>query len=398
MAHPTARLLVPFNDVTIQHRRLRAELDAAIAAVVESGRFELGREVDAFEEAFAAYCGTRYAVTVHSGTAALHLALRALGIGPGDEVVTVANSDLSTVAAICFAGARPVLVDIEPDGFTMDPGALAAALTPRTRAVLPVHMYGRPAEMAPILEVARRHHLAVIEDAAIATGALYRQARVGSLGEAGAFSFAPGKVLGAFGWGGAVTTNDGAVARRIRMLRAYGEDPEAYPPPSAGFRGAGLHAEVMGWNVRMDTIQAAVLLVKLPHLEGMIEERRTIAVRYRAGLRGTPAVMADDPTHARHVYRNVVVRVPNRDAVRLTLYDAGIPTGTHYVPPVHLQPAFQALGYRRGSLPETDRAAAELLTLPVYPGMTSDQVDLVVTRLQAVLQRFASSPRQRSPR
>ncbi|MGQ0570996.1 MAG: DegT/DnrJ/EryC1/StrS family aminotransferase, partial [Armatimonadota bacterium] len=353
----TPRLLVIFNDVRPQNDRLRTEIDAALRAVVDEGRFELGKEVDRFERAFADYVGVPYALTVHSGTAALHLALRASGVGPGDEVITVGNSDMSTVAAIRFAGARPVLVDIEPQSFNMDPAAFSAAITPRARAVLPVHMYGRAAEMTPIMEIARRHHLLVIEDAAIATGATYQGRRAGSFGDAGCFSFAPGKVLGALGWGGMITTHDAEVARRVRMLRAYGEDPERFPPPSAGFRFAGLHPEVQGWNLRMDTMQAAVLLVKLPHLEAMIEERRAIADRYRAGLTGAPVTIADDPRYLRNVYRNVVIRVKRRDAVRRALYESGIPTGTHYIPPTYLMPAFADLGYPKGSLPETERAA-----------------------------------------
>jgi dTDP-4-amino-4,6-dideoxygalactose transaminase len=381
---------VRFNDVRIQNRRMQAELDAAVRAVIEDGRFELGQEVYAFEEAFAAYCGTRFGVSVHSGTAALHLALRALGIGDGDEVVTVANSDLSTVAAVRFAGARPVLVDIESRSLTMDPAALAAAITPRTRAVIPVHLYGRPAEMGPILEIARRHHLRVVEDAAIATGATYRGAKVGGLGDAGCFSFAPGKVLGAFGWGGMMTTSDPELARRARMLRAYGEDPAVHPPPTAGFRFAGLHPEVMGWNLRMDTIQAAVLLVKLGHLEAMIAERRAIAARYRHGLADGPLWIPEDPPGVRHVYRNVVVRVRGRDAVRRVLYEDGIPTGTHYIPPTHLTPAFADLGYARGALPRTEEAAEQLLTLPVYPGLPLEDVDLVVDRLRRALEVVAA--------
>ena len=374
-----------FNDVRPQNARLEAEIAAAIRAVIADGRFELGKEVDEFEQAFATYIGVRYAVGVHSGTAALHLALRALGVGQGDEVITVANSDPSTVAAIRFAGARPVLVDIEPHSFNIDPAALTAAMTPRTRAVMPVHMYGRPAEMTPILEVARRHRLLVIEDAALAAGAIYRDRKAGAWGDAACFSFAPGKVLGAFGWGGMVMTGDDEVARRLRMLRAYGENPEKYPPPSAGFRFATLHPEVQGWNVRLDTLQAAVLLVKLPHLDSMIEERQAVAARYRAGLRGTPVIVTDDPPYLRNAYRNFVIRVKNRNAVRRSLYDAGIPTGTHYIPPAHLQPAFQDLGYPKGSLPATERAAEELLTLPIYPGMPVDDVDLVLQHLRAAI-------------
>ncbi len=387
MARQASRPLVPFNDVRIQNRRLKTELDAAIQAVIEDGRFELGREVYEFEAAFAAYCGVRHAVSVHSGTAALHVTLRAVGIGAGDEVITVANTDMSTVAAVRFAGARPVLVDIEPTSLNMDPRALAAAVSPRTRAVIPVHMYGRPADMAPIVHIARDRGLIVIEDAALAAGAIYHGAKTGSLGAAGCFSFAPGKVLGAFGWGGMITTDDPEVARRARMLRAYGEDPDRYPPPAAGFRFAGLHPEVQGWNVRMDTIQAAVLLVKLRHLEEMIEERRAIAGRYRRGFAGLPVVMPDDPPDVRCVYRNVVIRVRSRDIVRRALYDAGIPTGTHYIPPVHLQPAYQDLGYARGSLPETERAADELLTLPIYPGMPDGDVDLVVGEIGRLVAR-----------
>jgi dTDP-4-amino-4,6-dideoxygalactose transaminase len=387
MGSTPPRLRLRFHDVRIQNRRLSAEIDAALRAVIEDGRFELGREVYEFEAAFAAYCGTQYAVSVHSGTAALHLALRAAGVGRDDEVITAANSDVSTATAIRFAGARPVFVDIEPAGYNIDPNALEAAITPKTRAVVPVHLYGRPAEMTPILEIAERHRLPVVEDAAIAAGALYRGRKVGGLGHAGCFSFAPAKVLSAFGWGGMVTTNDAGIARRIRMLRAYGEDPDLYPPPSAGVRFEGLHPEVEGWNLRMDTLQAAVLLVKLPHLDEMIDERRAIAARYRGGLAGHPVVLPDDPPMMRHVYRNVTIRVQGRDAVRRALYEAGIPTGTHYIPPSHLLPIFRDLGYQAGSLPATERVADELLTLPIYPGMRDGDVDLVIDALAGVLSR-----------
>jgi dTDP-4-amino-4,6-dideoxygalactose transaminase len=250
-----------------------------------------------------------------------------------------------------------------------------------------VHLDGRPAEMTPILQIAERHRLLVVEDAAIATGAVYHGRKVGGLGHAGCFSFAPAKVLSAFGWGGMITTNDAGLARRVRMLRAYGEDPDRYPPPSAGVRFEGLHPEVEGWNLRMDTLQAAVLLVKLPHLDEMIAERRAVAARYRSGLSPHPVVVPDDPPGMRHVYRNYTVRVQNRDAVRRALYDAGIPTGTHYVPPLHLQPIFRDLGYRAGSLPVTERLADELMTLPIYPGMVNEDVDMVVGALADVLSR-----------
>jgi dTDP-4-amino-4,6-dideoxygalactose transaminase len=375
-------LRVKFNDLGPQHDRLRSELDAAIRAVIDGQRFELGAEVYEFERRFAAYIGVAHAVSVHSGTSALHLSLRALGIGPGDEVITVANSDMSTLAAVLFAGATPVLVDVEAGSLNIDPGLVEAAVTARTRAVLPVHMYGRPAEMAPIMDIARRRGLRVIEDACIACGATYGGAKAGSIGDAGCFSFAPGKVLGAFGWGGMITTNDGETARRARMLRAYGEDPAKLPPPSAGIRFQGLSPDVLGWNQRLDTIQAAVLLVKLPHVDAMVAERREIAHRYRVGLAGSGVAMSGEPAHIRGAYRNVVVRVRNRDAVRRALYDAGVATGTHYTPPCHLMPAFAHLGYQRGALPQTEQAADELLTLPVYPGMPAGDVDVVVEELR----------------
>jgi dTDP-4-amino-4,6-dideoxygalactose transaminase len=375
---------VKFNDLAPQHERLRPQLDAAMRSVVDGQRFELGQEVYELERAFAAYIGTRHALTVHSGTSALHLALRALGVGTGDEVITVANSDMSTIAAVIFSGARPVLVDVEGHSLNMDPLAFERAITPRTKAVLPVHMYGRPAEMAPIMEIAGRHRLLVVEDACIAAGATYRGRKLGAFGDAGCFSFAPGKILGAFGWGGMITTDSDETATRVKMLRAYGEDPAKVPPPSTGFRFAGLSPEVLGWNQRMDTIQAAVLLVKLPHVDAMIEERREIADRYRAGFADSAVTMPSEPAHMRGVYRNVLVRVQNRDAVRRGLYEVGIPTGTHYNPPCHLMPAFAHLGYEQGALPETERAAADLLTLPIYPGIPTADVDLVVAELRAL--------------
>jgi dTDP-4-amino-4,6-dideoxygalactose transaminase len=380
------RMRVKFHDLAPQHDRLRPQLDAAIRSIIDGQRFELGAEVYAFEEAFAAYIGTKHAVGVHSGTAALHLALRALGVGAGDEVITVANSDMSTPAAIIHSGATPVLVDVERHSLNMDPAAFERAITPRTKAVLPVHMYGRPAEMDPIMEVARRRGLVVVEDACIACGATYRGKKLGAFGDAGCFSFAPSKVLGAFGWGGMITTNNDETATRIKMLRAYGEDPAKFPPPSAGFRFAPLSPEILGWNQRLDTLQAAILLVKLPHVDAMVEQRREIADRYRDGFQGSAVTMPSEPDHIRGSYRNVLVRIKNRDAVRRALYEAGIPTGTHYNPPCHLMPAFSHLGYGPGALPETEHASRELLTLPVYPGMPVEDVDLVVEHLR----RFAS--------
>lgn len=355
--------MIPPFDLTRQYANLKGEIDAAIARVLESGHFILGEEVAAFEREFAAACGVAYAVGVGSGTEALHLALSACGIGPGDEVITVSHTAVATVAAVELVGARPVLVDIDPVRYTMDPARLEGAITSRTRAIVPVHLYGCPADLAPILEVAQRHDLVVVEDCAQAHGALYQGRPVGSWGHIAAFSFYPTKNLGAYGDGGAVVTNDATLAERARLLREYGW-AERYV------------SHVKGLNSRLDELQAAVLRVKLRHLETWNERRRQIARLYteRLGDRDQTLVLPYEPKDVRHVYHLYVVRHSQRDALRAFLRERGIGTLVHYPMPVHLQPAYADLGYHAGSLPDSETIAREVLSLPLYPELRDDEV------------------------
>jgi dTDP-4-amino-4,6-dideoxygalactose transaminase len=318
---------IPFVDLTAQLASIRPELDAAIATVLDNGRFVLGEEVDRLEQEFASYVGAAHGVAVNSGTSALHVALLALGVGPGDEVITVPHTFVATVAAILYTGARAVLVDIDPRTFNMDPERLAAAITPRTKAILPVHLYGQPADLEPILSIARQHGVAVIEDACQAHGAEYHGQRVGALGEIGAFSFYPGKNLGAYGEGGIAVTNDAALAKTMRMLRDFGQETK-------------YNHVLFGFNYRMESFQGAILRVKLRHLEAWTEARRTIARRYDELLGGCGVVQIPEAMPwARHVYHLYAVRVADRDDLRARLAGDGVQTGLHYPVPVHLQPA-----------------------------------------------------------
>lgn len=363
---------IPFLDLPAQLRRIRPELDAAVAAVLDSGRFVLGPQNDAFEEEFAAYCGTRHAVAVNSGTSALHLTLLALGVGEHpegrDEVITVPFTFVATAAAAIYAGARPVYVDVDPATLTMDAAQLERAITPRTRAIVPVHLYGQPADMGPILEIAARHGIPVLEDACQAHGAEYQGRRVGSLGAAGAFSFYPGKNLGAAGEGGAVTTNDDALAARVRLLRDWGAAHK-------------YDHEVLGFNNRMDEIQAAILRVKLGELDRWTEERREHAARYRRALAGGPVSPVEELPDVRHVYHLFVVRTPERERLQRRLSEAGVGTGVHYPIPVHLQPPYQ-FGHVQGDFPVAERAAQEVLSLPMFAEMTEAQQAEVLASLE----------------
>ena len=356
--------MIPSIDLKAQYRSIQEEIAPAIAGVLESCQFALGSEVAAFEREFAAYCGAGSGVAVNSGTSALHLALLAAGVGPGDEVITVPFTFVATAAAIWYAGARAVFVDIGRDSYNMDASLLEAAVTPRTKAVIPVHLYGQPADMDPIMEAASRHGLVVIEDAAQAHGAEYKGRRAGSLGHMGCFSFYPTKNLGACGEGGMVVTSNPAYERTIRMLRDWGQERKYY------------HV-LRGFNYRMEGIQGAVLRVKLRHLDDWNEARRAHAESYDRLLAGlavkTPHVMS----YARHVYHVYSVRTPERDALQQALQGAGIQTGIHYPVPVHLQPAYGDLGYGAGDFPESEGAAAEVLSLPMYPELTQGQVKAV---------------------
>jgi len=357
-------LRIPFLDLKAQYHSIKPALDDAVIRVLESGRYVLGPEVSAFESEFAGACGTRHAIGVSSGTSALHLALLALDVGPGDEVVTVPFTFVATVAAVMYAGAKPVLVDVEPRTLTLDPARLERAITPRTRAILPVHIHGQPADLAPILEIAARHGVPVVEDAAQSHAARYCGSPAGSVGTLGCFSFYPGKNLGAAGEGGAVVTNDDRLAKKVRMLRDWGCERK-------------YEHQLHGFNYRLEEIQAAILRVKLSRLESWTEARRSHAALYQRLLAGGPASLPIEAPGRSHVYHVFAVQHPSRDALASALEREGIATGIHYPVPVHLQPAYRDLGYGPGDLPVSERAAREVLSLPLYPELTSAQVDEV---------------------
>ena len=361
--------MVPFVDLKVQYLSIKGEIDAAVLNVFDSTQFVLGKEVAAFEELFAAYTQTSHVMGVNTGTSALHLSLLAAGIGKGDEVITTPFTFIATVSAIDYTGATPVFVDIDPVSFTIDPAKIEAAITPRTKAILPVHLYGQPADMDPIMEIAKRHGLVVIEDAAQAHGAEYKGRRVGSIGDLGCFSFYPGKNLGAYGEGGAVTTNNPEFVRTVRMLRDWGAERRYYH-------------DLKGFNYRLEGVQGAVLKVKMKYIEGWTEARRTVAARYDQALAGsgipTPHAAAD----RRHVYHIYAIRDAQRDTLQTYLHDHGVSTGIHYPIPVHLQGAFAELGHKEGDFPHSEAAAREVLSLPMYPELPPDQQDIVIAALK----------------
>jgi dTDP-4-amino-4,6-dideoxygalactose transaminase len=356
---------VPYLDLKAQYRSIKPEIDAAIARVLDSCQFVLGSEVTAFEQEFAAYCGAAECIATNSGTSALHLALLAAEVGPGDEVITVPFTFVASVAAIMYTGARPVLVDIDPRSFTMDPAAIKAAITPRTNVILPVHLYGQTADMDPILEMARQHGLVVIEDAAQAHGAKYKGRTAGSIGDIACFSFYPAKNLGAYGEGGAVTTNNAEYARAIRMLRDWGQDRK-------------YHHVLQGYNYRMEGFQGAILRVKLRHLEQWTEARRAVARKYDQLLAGCGVELPVEMPWARHVYHVYTLRSDDRDGLQAALHAEGIQTAVHYAVPVHLQPAYASLGYGKGAFPQAEAAAERVLSLPMYPELSDQAIAEVV--------------------
>jgi dTDP-4-amino-4,6-dideoxygalactose transaminase len=364
-----ANIRVPYLDLKAQYQSIKPEIDAAIARVLDTCQFVLGTEVAGFENEFATYCGAAECVALNSGTSALHLALLAAGVGPGDEVITVPFTFVASVAAVTYTGARPVLVDIDPRSFTMDPAAIEAAITPRTKAILPVHLYGQPADMDPIMEMARQRGLVVIEDAAQAHGAKYKGRPVGSIGDMACFSFYPGKNLGAYGEGGAVTTSNTEYARMIRMQRDWGQDHK-------------YHHLLRGFNYRMEGFQGAILRVKLRHLEAWTNARRTVVSKYNRLLVHSRIERPKEMPWARHVYHIYTIRTDDRDGLQASLLAAGIQTGIHYPMPVHLQPAYADLGYDRGSLPQSEKAAADVLSLPLYPEITDAQLEAVTRIVQ----------------
>jgi dTDP-4-amino-4,6-dideoxygalactose transaminase len=353
--------VIPLVDLKAQYRSIKPEIDAAVLRVLESGQFILGADVAEFERQFAAYCRGSECVALNTGTSALHLALLAAGVGPGDEVITVPFTFVATVSTIVYTGATPVFVDIDPVHFTIDPGAIEAKITPRTKAIVPVHLYGQAADMDPILAIARRHRLVVIEDAAQAHGAEYDGRRCGSIGDIAAFSFYPGKNLGAYGEGGAVVTSNAEYARMIRMLRDWGQERK-------------YEHRYKAFNYRMDALQGAILRVKLRHLDAWTEARRSRAALYDQLLAGAPVETPVARAGSRHVYHVYTVRTAERALFQQMLNERGIQTGVHYPIPVHLQPAHADLGYKAGDFPHSERAASEVLSLPLDPELTDAQV------------------------
>jgi dTDP-4-amino-4,6-dideoxygalactose transaminase len=369
---------VPFLDLSSHHAPLRGEFRAAIEEVIDSGTFAGGPFVAMFEKDFAAYCDCRHTLGVGSGTEALWLSLLALGVGPGDEVLTVPITFMATAEAITYCGAKPVFVDIDDSTYTMDPSGLEQAITKRTKAIIPVHLFGQPADMDPILEVARAHGLFVIEDAAQAHGAKYKGRRVGSLGDTGCFSFYPGKNLGAFGEAGAVVTGSDELQEKIRILRDHGQIRK-------------YHHTMVGWNCRMDGIQAAVLRIKLRHLDKGNELRRSHAAHYDRALSWLEGIVTPfEDRYARHVYHIYAIRVSERDEVIRRLAEMGIACGIHYPVPVHLQKAYQNLGYEEGAFPIAEQVAKEFVSLPMFPELTPAQVGTVVEGVKEALSSLNS--------
>jgi dTDP-4-amino-4,6-dideoxygalactose transaminase len=366
---------IPLVDLKAQYLSIKSEIDAAIDRVIDKTAFILGEEVESFEKEFAAFCKAEYCVGVASGTAALHLALLACGVRPGDEVITTPFTFIATAEAISHCGARPVFVDIDPRNCLLDPTQVEAAITRATKAIVPVHLYGQPVEMDPILDIARKYGLRVVEDAAQAHGAEYRGKRTGTLGDVACFSFFPGKNLGAYGDGGAVVTNDPDIARKVRRLRDHGRESKYE------------HLEI-GFGERLDALQAAILRAKLAHLEDWTEARRKHAARYDALLRPMGIETVQVSPHVRHVYHLYVIRSPRRDALLEHLKSRGIGAGVHYPIPLHLQPAYSA-EYKHVRLPQAERAAQEVLSLPIYPELTEEQLEYVAGAVAEFTQTHA---------
>lgn len=371
--------MIPFVDLKAQYAGIKDEVNAAILNILETCQFTLGSEVAAFEEEFATYSQAQYGIGVNTGTSALHLALLAAGIGPGDEVITVPFTFVATVAAIYYTGATPVFVDINPRTFTIDVKAIEGAITERTKAIMPVHLYGHPADMDPILDIAKQHGLVVIEDAAQAHGAEYKGRRVGSIGDMGCFSFYPGKNLGAYGEGGMVVTNNTEYTRTIRMLRDWGAEQK-------------YQHVLKGYNFRLEGIQGAVLRVKLRHLETWTEARRAAAAYYNELLSDSEVLTPEAMPYARHVYHIYAIRTPQRSEWQQALQAKGIQTGIHYPIPVHLLPAYADLGYSKGDFPHSEQAAEEVLSLPMFAELSRAQCEEVSEAVTMLADQSTAEP------
>jgi len=363
---------VPFVDLKAQYKQIKDEVTAALTKVMENTAFVLGDAVKSFEAAFATHHGAKHCVAVSSGTAALHAALLALGVGPDDEVIVPANTFIATAEAVSHCGARPVFVDASETDYCIDPEKIEPTITARTKAIVPVHLYGQPAEMEPILAVADSHGVAVLEDCAQAHDAAYKGTKVGTFGRAGAFSFYPGKNLGAYGEGGAVVTNDDDLAERVRMLRDHGSAKKYYH-------------DFVGYNYRMSGFQGAVLGVKMNYLVQWTDQRRSAAATYRQVLADLPLVLPPDKDHVRHVYHLFVVRVEHRDAVMAALKDKGVASGIHYPIPLHLTGAYSALGCGEGALPVSERLGGNIVSLPMYPELSDEMIEYVASSLKEAL-------------
>jgi dTDP-4-amino-4,6-dideoxygalactose transaminase len=363
---------IPLLDLKTQYESLREDLLAAVEDVFTSGAYVLGPKVKAFEEQIASYCGTKHGVGVASGTDALLVSLMAVGVGPGDEVILPTYTFFATAGVVHRLGAKPVFVDIDPVHYNIDPESMAKAITDRTKAVIPVHLYGQCAPMAPIMEMCEARNIAVVEDAAQALGAKYRDRMSGSIGQFGCFSFYPTKNLGGYGDGGMITTNSDETADLLRRLRVHGARPKY------------IHA-IVGTNSRLDPMQAVLLAVKLPHLNGWAEKRRQHADYYRQKFAGTPVVAPTEHPDCYHVYNQFVIRIPNRDKVMATLKEAGIGSEIYYPLSMHRQECFRDLGYREGDLPVSERASKETLSIPVHPGLKESDMDQVVETILGAL-------------
>ncbi|MDI6785198.1 MAG: DegT/DnrJ/EryC1/StrS family aminotransferase [bacterium] len=363
---------VPFVDLKSQYFEIKEEILQAINNVLDNTAYILGKSVFDFEKNFANYVEANYAIAVNSGTAALHMALLAYNVGIGDEVITAPNTFIATAGAISHAGAKPVFVDIEPDTFNMDSAKIENAITSNTKAIIPVHLYGQSCNMDPIMEIAKKHNLIVIEDACQAHGAEYNGQRVGSIGQAAAFSFYPGKNLGAYGEGGIVTTNSEEIAQKIKMLRDHGSSQKYFH-------------QYIGYNYRMEGIQGAVLGVKLKRLEEWTEKRRNNAQTYNNLLSSLEVITPKEKSYNRHVYHLYVIRVKNRDKLQEYLKENGIDSGLHYPQPIHLQKAYKFLGYKENSFPLAEASTKEILSLPMYPELTKEQIKIVAKSIKEFL-------------
>lgn len=361
---------VPFGDLKVQHTLIKEEIDEAIHRVIERGWFILGEEVESFEKEFAEYCGCTYGIGVGSGTEAIHLSLLALSVKPGDEVITVPNTAVPTISAVSFAGAVPRFVDVNPETYTIDVAKIGALITKKTKAIIPVHLYGQCADMDPILDIAKQYNLAIIEDACQAHGSLYKGRKSGSLGDVGCFSFYPSKNLGALGDGGIVITNDAKIAERLYLLRNYGQERRYYH-------------KIKGFNSRLDEIQAAILRLKLKHLDVWNTIRREKARLYISLLKDTSSVITPNEAHySKHVYHLFVIRCKQRDTLREFLLKYGVGTLIHYPIPVHLQDSYKDLGYRRGDFPITENYAEAILSLPMYPEINDSEIEYIAVKIR----------------